>query len=170
MGRRRKLKITVMSKAKNESHKQLLKRFHTLCGRAGMTQEDKEGLIARYGVESSADIPVVELRAICDRLDTQKQRQQDDHDKLRKRVIAAIGGWLRTEGLPETIAIIKGIACRATKYEAFNDIPAERLRNLYNLFLKKQKDKTETDKVVRDIVIDYYGSMNIKHNKNHFTN
>lgn len=157
-----------MSKAKNESHKQLLKRFHTLCGLAGLTQHEKNAIIAGYGVGSSGDIALPELRKLCDRLDAQKRNQLSELDKLRKKVIASIGGWLRSEGLTESIAIIKGIACRAAKYKEFNNIPAERLRNLYSLFLKKQKDKSQTDQVVREIVTEYYGSMNIN-NKNFLT-
>ena len=56
----------------------------------------------------------------------------------------------------EKAAIIEGygvessaaIACRATRYENFNKIPAERLRNLYNTFLNKQKDSKTIDELV----------------------
>ena len=61
-------------------------------------------------------------------------------DKLRKQAMASIGGYLRKTGTESNAGIIKAIAMRATGYDNFNKIPAERLRNLYNAFRNKQKD------------------------------
>ncbi len=61
-------------------------------------------------------------------------------DKLRKRVIAAIGGYFKQIGQVNNIDYIKATACQATGYKTFNKIPKERLRNVYNAFTKLQKD------------------------------
>lgn len=122
----------------DDIHRKILKKFHTLCGVCGMTRDEKAALVSSYGVESSADIDTHDLIDICAMLS--RQAGKPDMDRLRKRTIAAIGGYLRLTGRSENLQLIQGIACRATGYEKFNQIPAERLRNLYSCFSNKQKD------------------------------
>ena len=52
----------------------------------------------------------------------------------------------------ENIEVIKGIACRATGYENFNKIPTERLRNVYNTFLNKQRDHRAAQAVADEYI------------------
>ena len=61
-------------------------------------------------------------------------------EKRRKRVMAAIGGYLKATGKESNATVIKGIACRATGHTDFNKIPRERLRNLVAAFNNKVKD------------------------------
>ena len=124
--------------AMDDIHKKILKKFHTLCSVCGMTQDEKMALVESYGVESSADIDTHDLIDLCAKLSL--QAGQPDMDRLRKRAMAAIGGYLRLTGQHESPELIQGIACRATGYDRFNKIPAERLRNLYSCFSNKQKD------------------------------
>ena len=124
--------------AMDDIHKKVLKKFHTLCSVCGMTKDEKMALVASYGVDSSADIDTHDLIDLCAKL--QEQAGQPDMNRLRKRAIAAIGGYLRATGQQESLPLIQGIACRATGYDMFNKIPAERLRNLYSCFSNKQKD------------------------------
>lgn len=67
-------------------------------------------------------------------------KSEPDADVWRKRCMASIGGYLRLAGKASNAQIIQAIACRATGVEDFNKIPISRLRNLYNAFLKQQKD------------------------------
>ena len=130
-----------MATITEQSQKWLLKKYHSLCFRLNMSADDKLALLAGYGVESSVDLSNEELTQICDRLNAALNPESAKTDRLRKRVIAAIGGWLRLTGAgKEDIGYIKGIACQATGVDRFNRIPYERLRNLYNMFLKKQRD------------------------------
>ena len=124
--------------AMDDIHKKVLKKFHTLCSVCGMTKDEKMALVASYGVDSSADIDTHDLIDLCAKL--QEKAGKPEMDRLRKRAMAAIGGYLRLTGQYESQALMKGIACRATGYERFNKIPAERLRNLYSCFSNKQKD------------------------------
>ena len=124
--------------AMDDIHKKVLKKVHTLCSVCGMTKDEKMALVASYGVDSSADIDTHDLIDLCAKL--QEQAGQPDMNRLRKRAIAAIGGYLRATGQQESLPLIQGIACRATGYDMFNKIPAERLRNLYSCFSNKQKD------------------------------
>ncbi|WP_304726879.1 hypothetical protein, partial [uncultured Alistipes sp.] len=129
-----------MTTIMDKQQKWLLRHFHTLCTRLGMTEEEKRALIDGYGVESSKDIDNHDLMDLCHTLELQLNKGAKEADRLRKRVIASIGGWLRLTGKQHTIDTIKSIACRATGYSDFNKIPNERLRNLYNTFRNKQKD------------------------------
>lgn len=136
--------------ASSRQHAQLVKRYHTLATKMCLSKDDKAAIMQSYGVESSLDLSVDELAGLCSALEMGVNAAPPALDKLRKQAMASIGGWLRTIGRESDAAIIKGIACRATGYNRFNDIPAERLRNLYNLFLKKQKDFKAVDRITQD--------------------
>lgn len=123
-------------------HKDLLKKYHTLCGVLGMSDAEKKATLMAYGVESSCDLDTHDLIDLCAKLsgEANKRTGTDDMDRLRKRVMAAIGSWLKSEGRYANSDIIKGIACRATGHSDFNKIPRERLRNLIGAFNNKVKD------------------------------
>ncbi len=142
-----------MSTIMDKQQKWLLRQFHTLCTRLGLTEEEKRSIILGCGVESSKDIDNHDLMNICHTLENQLKGKGDDNDKLRKRVIAAVGGWLKLEGRESNMEIIKGIACRATGYDNFNKIPTERLRNVYNTFLKKQKDTKAINEIADSYIL-----------------
>lgn len=136
-------------------HSGLLRKFHTLCSRLGLTDEEKRVIVDSYGVESSADIDTHDLIDICASLSKQAgENKGDEMDKLRKRAMAAIGGFLRQIRHESNAEIIKGIACRSTGYTAFNKIPAERLRNLYNTFRNKQKDMDAANTIAMGLYVD----------------
>lgn len=122
------------------THAVLVKRYHTLATRLGLGKEDKAAIMESYGVESSLDLSVEELTELCAVLERDNTPKAPALDKLRKQVMASIGGWLRTLSQESDAQRIKAIACRATGHRRFNDIPAERLQNIYHTFLNKQKD------------------------------
>lgn len=128
----------------------LLKKFHTLCTKAGVNADQKEAILASFGCTSSRDMTVTQLTTACNKLDHQLNPELAELDKWRKRVMGAIGGWLRIMSVGQTAEKIKSIACRATNHDSFNAIPKERLINIYYAFLKKQKDFKAVDGVVRD--------------------
>lgn len=133
-------------------HKDLLKKYHTLCTVLGMTDADKEATLAAYGVESSRDLDTHDLVDLCAKLsdEANKKSGTDDMDRLRKRVMAAIGSWLKSEGKYGNATIIKAIACRATGHADFNKIPRERLRNLIGAFNNKVKDSEAVAELTSD--------------------
>ena len=72
------------NKTMDTIHRQLLKKFHTLCSVLGMTADEKQSLIEAYGVESSRDIDTHDLVDICAKLSKQAGNQkQQDYDKQR---------------------------------------------------------------------------------------
>lgn len=135
-----------------QQQKWLLKKFHTLCARLNMDADMKLALISGYGVESSKDLTNAELLELCDHLNEILNPEDAKTDKMRKRVIAAIGGWLRMIGKgDEGINYIKGVACQAAKVDNFNKIPLERLTTIYNMLLRKQKDAKSVNEVAGQI-------------------
>lgn len=135
-----------------QQQKWLLKKFHTLCARLNMDADMKLALISGYGVESSKDLTNAELLELCDHLNEILNPEDAKTDKMRKRVIAAIGGWLRMIGKgDEGINYIKGVACQAAKVDNFNKIPLEHLTTIYNMFLRKQKDAKSVNEVAGQI-------------------
>lgn len=137
-----------MATITQQSQKWLLKKFHTLCTRLNMDADMKLALLSGYGVESSKDLSNAELTELCDHLNEILNPEDAKRDKMRKRVIAAIGGWLRLIGKgDEGIGYIKGVACQAAKVDSFNKITLERLTTIYNMFLRKQKDAKSVNEV-----------------------
>lgn len=134
-----------------QNQKWLLKKFHTLCSRLGLDADTKLAMIAEYGVESSKDLSNGELTQLCDRLNDILNPGDAKLDKMRKRVLAAIGGWLRLIGKNEGMDYIKGVACRAAGADNFNKIPLERLTTIYNMFLKRQRDAKAVEEVAGQI-------------------
>jgi hypothetical protein len=119
----------------------LIKKYHTLCGQLRLNEEDRRNmLVSNYGVSSSRDLEYGDLLDLCVRLERELNPQLKTLDAARKRLMASVGAWLRAMGMRQDAHIIKGIACRASKRESFNDIPLEQLRSLYAAFNKKSKD------------------------------
>ncbi len=118
-----------------ERKKQLLKQFHTILSKNGLMKH-KPDLLASAGVESSKSLSENQLIAFINDLN-------GDSNKWRKRVMASIGGWLASRGITNgngelsNADLIKSIACRATGYKSFNEIPASRLRDTYYGFGRK---------------------------------
>ncbi|MBP9998655.1 MAG: hypothetical protein KBS67_05365 [Bacteroidales bacterium] len=134
--------------AMNDIHSKILRKFHTLCGVCGLSQDEKSAIVESYGVSSSRDIGTHDLIDICEKLSVRAgQGAGSERDQLRKRVMAAIGGYLKKIGRDSNAELIKTIACRSTGYPDFNRIPMERLRNCYYAFLNKQKDVDSAEHV-----------------------
>ena len=152
------MKTTVTSTT-DKIRRVLIRRYHTLCTRLGLEHEERLELLSSYGVESSLQLTTNELEDACTLLDQMLHQGQAEHDRWRKRVMASIGGWLRMLGQEQSAPRIRAIACRATSHANFNDIPLDRLRNIYYSFLNKQKDLTAI-KRISDEEMDLLSYMN----------
>ena len=146
------------NKTMDEIHRGLLKKFHTLCSVLGIDADGKRAIVESWGVSSSRDLTQHQLIDICGKLSAQVDQKQGTArlDKLRKQVIAAIGGWLHETGQTQNISIIKGIAMRASGYAEFNKIPRERLRNLIATFNNKVKDARAVDELTDAMLMQHY--------------
>lgn len=142
------------NKTMDSIHRGILKKFHTLCSVLGLSQDEKRAIVESYGVESSRDMDTHDLINVCAHLSEQANQKSGtgDLDKLRKRVMAAIGSYLHSVKRESNTSIIKGIACRATGYKEFNKIPRERLRNLIATFNNKVKDGQGVNDVITSMM------------------
>jgi hypothetical protein len=138
-------KITNM-KAVTKTH--LIKLYHILCSKAGMNEQARKDFLSAWGVESSKDLNIVQLQEACRII---KDKVNSDTDKWRKRVIAAVFGWLKLTGRTTTdVGYVKAIACRSAGYKLFNEIPKPKLITLYYAFLDKQKVIKKTGDLISD--------------------
>jgi len=130
--------------------KSLIKRFHTLLGRYGIGNEAKEGLLAGFGVESSTELDVDALLQLCEAVEKIGKPDDDKMDKLRKRLIACVGGWVRAMGKTGNMKMISGIIRRASGGTELNDLTVNQLNSLYNAFRKSQKDLSNVRAMAAD--------------------
>ena len=139
-------------------HRNILKKFHTLCSVLGLTEAEKRVIVESYGVESSRDMDTHDLIDVCGKLSEQANERTGvgEMDKLRKRAMAAIGGYLKAVGRESNATVIKGIACRATGHADFNKIPRERLRNLVAAFNNKVKDAQAVNEIADGLLLQSY--------------
>lgn len=120
---------------------QLIKWFHTLIHEIGFDNQDKKALLAEYGVSSSKELKSMQLLELCQRMQCVSRVSFCEKDKWRKRLIGAIGAWLRCidQDKGDNLPLIKGIACRAARCKEFNLIELSSLRGLYFAFAKQEK-------------------------------
>ena len=148
------------NKTMDTIHRDILKKFHTLCTVLGLTGDEKHAIVESYGVESSRDMDTHDLINVCAKLSEQANglTGHGELDKLRKRTMAAIGGYLKSVGKASNATMIKGIACRATGHTDFNKIPKERLRNLIATFNNKVKDARSVDAIANAMLVEAFTS------------
>jgi len=133
----------------------LVKKFHTLLSKAGIDNNGKLDILNGYGVSSSKDLKVPELLEICDKIQSLITPDLGELDRWRKRVMASIGGYLKTKGKEHNIEIIKAIACRAAGFKSFNAIPKQQLIAVYYAFSNKQKVQKNVDDIMTGDVPKY---------------
>jgi hypothetical protein len=130
------MKTTMIEKDK--AH--YIKKFKTLLTNGKIDRNAELGMLSAYGVESCKDMTIYELIELCQNVELMVNPELAELDKLRKRLMASIGGWRKAMGCTTNINEIKAIACRAAGISDFNHIPKERLNSLYNAFNHKTRD------------------------------
>ena len=131
----------------------LIKKIHTLSGKAGMSKDAYQAFLwDNYKVESSKQLNVYELTEACGKLDKLANPDVADIDKWRKRVLASVFSYLRAMGMEEDMNKAKGIAARAAKAEYFNAIKVDQLRNIYAAFNRKVSDANNVEEVTREMI------------------
>lgn len=142
-----------------KQQKLLLRKFHAMCGTAGISEDQKRVMIAGYGVNSSRELTARDLMDICEKIDRMNRPDLVELDVWRKRLIASIFGWRKAMRYPTNINEVKAIACRAGEVDRFNDISIEKLRSLYNAFSKKTKDMQTVNDITHE-ELNYIISVN----------
>jgi hypothetical protein len=134
--------------------------IHSLCRKCGIPEgERREMLRGNFGVNSTRDLSRHQASELIDFLKGSviPGEAETELDKWRKRLIASIGGMLRMLHLEKqdkeaNMEFIKAIACRASRYKQFNEIPKTRLQSLYNAFNNSQADLKGTRTTIDQLV------------------
>lgn len=126
--------------------KSLLQRIHNAARELGMKGADYRAFLSGYGVESATDLSVNMLRdaisVLEQRRDSNKSDEELSLDRWRRRVYAAIAGWLGRTGRKEQTGnadYIRSIACKAAQTEKFAAIDLPKLVTIYNKFNKADR-------------------------------
>jgi hypothetical protein len=109
---------------------------------------DKEDFVLRFTDGRTVHIEEMDALEFVNMLGAMESMVQDKGsidermDKARKRLMGAIGGYLRAMHKKDDARIIKGVALHACggEYKQFNAIPYDRLRSLYNAFRNRTRD------------------------------
>ena len=126
----------------------LIRKYHAVAASAGLSESERYAILSSYGVESSRDLTQHQL---IDVIATISSNLNEHQDRLRKRLIASIGRYLRTAGYEENIETIKATAVRASGYDSFNKIPPERMRSLIFAFNHKVRDLESVDEITQEL-------------------
>lgn len=119
-------------------------RLHAIVSRLGIDNSTYRAMLYNnYRALTCKDLSSAQIAKLCTCLESKQNGHQMLIDAARKRLIAAIGGWLRSIGQVDAsydLRYIKAIACKASEKQSFNLISLERLRSLYAAFCSKQVD------------------------------
>ncbi len=131
-----------------------LKQLMTILSMQKVSDEDRAQLVCSWTkgrTTSARELTPKEMQDIVDKL---QNAEQSNPDVWRKRVMAAIYGFLNKMNKEATPELVKGIACRAAKVQDFNKIPTQRLVSLYTAFTNMQKDLNFAKKMVESFTLD----------------
>ena len=131
-----------------------LKQLMTILSMQKVSDDDRAQLVCSWTkgrTTSARELTAKEMQDIVDKL---QNAEQSNPDVWRKRVMAAIYGFLGKMNKEATPELVKGIACRAAKVQDFNKIPTQRLVSLYTAFTNMQKDLNFAKKMVESFTLD----------------
>lgn len=133
-----------MNTAVSKTKKELVRAFHAALANSGMLRQ-KPAILESFGVSSTLELTEKELRDAIESL-------TGNASLWRKRVIAAIFNWTGNLHYNYDMKQVKAVACRATGYKYFNDIPVSRLRDCYYEFVRKSRTAVQARNVQRELV------------------
>ena len=136
------------NKIMDKVQRDLIRKYHAVAHEAGLSEAEKSAILECYGVTSSRDLSQHQLIDVIAGISS----KMDEHkDRLRKRLIAAVGRYLRTIGYEENIHTIKATAEQAAGCP-FNKIPPARLGSLIFAFNNKVKDLERVDEITKEVL------------------
>lgn len=128
-----------------------------MCVKQGIDDETRAELAYQFSTCRTTHIGELKSTEAAELIGRLKQNQNSTDtsmDVWRKRLMAAVGAYLRAFNYTESPAAIKAIACRAAgmpNAQCFNHIPADRLRSLYNAFCQRNRDMKEVKQMDADL-------------------
>lgn len=128
----------------------LIKKYHVLIGKTGMSDDDKRTLLAQWNVESSKDMTVEQLQQLCNLLEKFTSPEDSELTKWQKWTRDMVKSYGRSVGMTYTDAYAEAIICRSTGRDSFTAISKNRLIGIYNQFKKAKNDKCS----IKDFIIE----------------
>ena len=139
---------------------QLIKLYHVLCGRLGLSEADRKALVSAYDANSSTDLSERDLQDLCKNLKSQLVKAGkepapagDEKARLQLRVKAACGNLLALQGKiapknwgPRDWGIIMGTICNASGKKEFLSLTKQELKALSFEFNRQRKALEEVKK------------------------
>jgi len=133
------------------------KMIMAMCAKQGIDDELRAELAYQFSTGRTTHVgslTVAEAAEMIGKLKANQSSTDTTMDVWRKRLMAAVGAYLRAFNYTENPAAIKAIACRAAgmpNADCFNHIPADRLRSLYNAFCQRNRDMEEVKQMDADL-------------------
>ena len=125
----------------------LIRKFHALLSKHGISNEEKLAMLASYGATSSTEMNTYELLELCDKLSRSLSPTEQSRQKWMRRLMAVVAAYLRETGKKPMAEMVKGVIRRASGYQSLDQIPEDRLRSLYNAFNHRVKDLRRVDEI-----------------------
>lgn len=130
-------------------NRNLIARLHLLAKQVGMSDDDyRDYLYNNYHVTTSTLLSTAQLKEACNCL---QKIIGNEANIWRRRVMAAIGAYLRHMHFDENQQHIMAIACHAAGYSNYNNIPVSRLRAIYYEFVRRNKIADQVDYEIKQI-------------------
>lgn len=127
-------------KTSDEKHRAwLLRRYYNLCRRFDLEECERKEILQAYKVENSVDLDKNQLIEICEILERLINPKMPETEAMRRKVIASIGGLLKTLNVEENINMIKVMACNKAGHISFDEIPICKLRKIDREYRDQQK-------------------------------
>lgn len=133
------------------------KMIMAMCVKQGIDDELRAELAYQFSTGRTTHVgslTVAEAAEMIGKLKANQSSTDTTMDVWRKRLMAAVGAYLRAFNYTENPAAIKAIACRAAgmpNADCFNQIPLDRLRGLYNAFRNAVRDRHSVDNVTEEL-------------------
>lgn len=148
-----------MKMTRNRQKAGLIKKYHTLCSQLGKTDEEKHEILnSNYGVTSSKDLHLEELKQLCSFLENELSPPTDESqrmDKQRMKLLALIYSFCEHKGYTCNKQQAVQIACKACGVQKLNDATEQKIIAAIKKF----------DNNVLDIMVDELVKTCIKTNK-----
>ena len=133
------------------------KMIMAMCAKQGIDDELRAELAHQFSTGRTTHVgslTVAEAAEMIGKLKANQSSSDTTMDVWRKRLMAAVGAYLKSKNYEPTPDRIKATACRAAgmpNAQCFNHIPADRLRSLYNAFCQRNRDMKEVKQMDADL-------------------
>lgn len=133
-----------------EYKNKLIKKYHVLIGKTGMSDDDKSTLLAQWNVNTSKDMNIDQLQQLCNLLEKFTSPEDSELAKWQKWSRDMVKSYGKSLGMTYTDAYSEAIICRSTGKKTFGSISKNRLVGIYNQFKKAKNDKSTIQNLIME--------------------